>query len=591
VKTIPGEVSFMAAVSSIIICIAFSTLVLTSLELAFASDPAGIVELFIVHSDGNDLLESSEFVSTENDMEGYYSIYNDDQEFLTDAQTCNLDHSCSLSLAPGIYVAMVDGPLSFKTYSVPFEILDNQTTHASIAVDQGSYKVTVTDDNNHSVDYEDFQHPGDFRELGWFALYDLEGNFLMDAETCNLSDSCSYPFETGTFVAAVKKVTDELILACQFEIADHEQTSVKFDMDSGTCNQEATHPPASTNYLPNSDNDDDDNNTPDEPTNDNDATTSNPVQNPAQTDPKNILQRRTVSIMNSSHYVDNDGVFHLVGEVQNTQGIPATDVTVTGVFYSNSTKDVLAVKRTSSIQETLSPSETSPFEILVKDAGAAHEIGDYTISAFFSNDTSAIKPGKLGLTSFESSYSNDTGLYHVNGTVFNYGDSSAHFVRVAVSFYDQNQTIIYLAQKYIASQLPSSSLSEFEIDFLPINSSKIASVSALVQSKEYSMVRSENKMLASPVQITLDSQRYDNGGIIQINGTIGVAVSWERYALVYILWPDGESYDKELALVSDDGTYRDEIAFYSSEEHRGETFTVRVIYNNNFAENHFVFSK
>lgn len=539
----------------------------------------GYLEVNAIHHYSNSLLEGDEFSSANSLVEGYYSLYDDEGNYVLDAASCNLESSCRLPVNSGIYEARVSSAEGLTDFEQPFEIQDNQLTQVEISVDQGSFKVTVvgTEDSSIPVKPSLYYSPRGSHE-GSFTLYDAEGSMILNGKTCNMVDSCSYSYYSGTYIVSIR-LNASSFDSCAFDIADDSVTDVLLYLDTLDCNFEALNLPSN----------------PGSPTpgTDQGPNPSKPANQPPNPIIKPTLgsQIRTVAVTNSSHYIDHDGIFHLVGEVQNTQVIPAQNVVVTGVFYSNATKDVLAVKRGHSFIETLSPGEKSPFEITVKDAGAAQNIGSYTLNAIFSNVTSKAKPGQLELILRDNAYSNDTRTYHIDGKVFNHGDSSAHFVRVSVSFYDQNQTIIYIAQKYIASQIPSSSISEFELDFRPIDASKISSVSAMVQSEEYAMIPAGSKMLASPIQLTLDSPTYDNGGIIKINGTIGIAVPWERYALVYILWPDGDYFDKELALVSDDGTYYDEVAFYSSEEHLGKTFTVRVIYNNSFSETNFVFSK
>ena len=523
-------------------------------SIAFADDE-GIVKINVIHLNGDQVASPSEFVSAENSTQGYFSIYNNDSEFILDSQSCNFSKLCAVDLPVGSYEAKIASSYGSTTYAVPFEVNANQTTKASIIVRQGSYEVIIIDNGNKTVDYHGFKNPRDSGDAGWFALYDVRGNFLMDAETCNLSASCIYPFKAGAYVAAIRNAHNNQVLACKFDIADSSLSPVAFNLESGDCNQTPTDPPSGTDISPNK-----------------------------------SLQRWTVSVLSNSHYLDQDGIYHLVGEVQNTAGIPAQDVVVTAVFYSNSTKEVLGTKRGHSIMESLGPGEKSPFEIVVKDEGAAPNIGNYTLTAVFSNTTSISKPSYLGINLTRNYYSNDTGLYHVEGRIFNYGDSIAHFVKVAASFYDQNHTLIYIAQKFVASQLPSSSPSDFQLDFSPINATKIASVLTTVQSQEYSMVHTTNGMLASPIILTLDSAAYDNLDLIGVNGTVGQTVPWEKYAIVYILWPDGLRYDKDLVRVLDDGSYHEDIRFYSIDELRGETFTVRLIYINNFSEKTFLYT-
>ncbi|MGI0049319.1 MAG: hypothetical protein ACREAW_07240, partial [Nitrososphaera sp.] len=200
------------------------------------------------------------------------------------------------------------------------------------------------------------------------------------------------------------------------------------------------------------------------------------------------MEVRSVSILGTSSYVDNAGYFHLIGEVKNTQSIPALDVVVRALFYGNETKEVLAIKRGHTFVEYLKPGDKSPFEIVVKDAGVSGKIANHVLSASFSNTTKTVKPGVLGVEVTKHYYSNETGLYNVEGRVFNYAESNARFVRVTISVYDNTTSILYVGQKYVTSVLPSGTLTEFKLSFSPKNASQITTLSAHVESDEFLVI-------------------------------------------------------------------------------------------------------
>jgi len=574
-------------------------------ELAITID-YGYVKINVIHSDGEEF-GAADFVSLDGLVEGYYSIYDENGEFLVDSSSCNLSESCELTLGSGIYEARVAPPSSLTPFSVPFEVADNIVTEKSIVVEQGSFKVSVFDSIDNLADASAFSHPIGYRETGWFAAYDSDGFLVLDGESCNISDSCEYPYDSGTLTAYIRKLPSHLILSCTFEIADNDMTPVEFYLSTNSCNQMREEPSdegtnggdnGSPSDSGNGGTIDGNNNSSNGGSSNSNAGgigsnstvgVSNQSVSPGSLVP--ISKKGTVSIRSHSHFVDLDGTFHVVGEVQNTSVIPVSHISITGVFYSN-ISDFLAIKRGYSPVDLLRPGERSPFEIVIKDVGVSDKIANYTLTATYANSTQAglnLKPAYLGINITRQFADSKTGLYHMEGKVFNYAGSIAHFVQVIATYYDINNKIIYLSQKYISSHQSSDTNIDFEIVFAPANASRIASVYAIVQSDEFSMVPS--KFLVSPIRVNLDSGFYDNGMVITVNGTIGKFIDGENYAVVQVIWPDGNHFDRELARVSPlDGSYTKRTSFYSLDELRGKTFIVSVTYNSISSEKSFVFS-
>jgi hypothetical protein len=554
-------------------------------ELAITAD-YGSVELTVTHLDGQQLA-SEDFVSEYGLVEGYYSLYDDDGDLVTDAPSCNLGgQSCTVVLASGIYTAIVAPPESLKPYSVVFEISDNSLAKESIQVEIGTFEVTVLDENDEVADSSSFSHPIGYNEPGWFAAYDADGYLIMDGESCNLSDPCTYTYDAGTYEVSIRKLPAHVLLSCIFEITDNTLTPVKLYLDSRGCNQIP---------VDSDSNDDNGNNSSSDDSNSNDnsnssSTPNTPDASGSGTAPalsksllNTLLQRRTVSIIGDSHYIDQSGAYHVIGEVVNTELTPARDIVVTGVFFTNGTDDLVALKRGHAMVDILRPGERSPFEIVIQDASQTSKIGEYSLSAIYENSTvSSVKPGNLGVNVASSYYSNDTGLYHVSGKVVNYGDHAASFVRVIVSAYNQQNGLVYVGQKYVSPHLLSSSVVDYQFVFTPVNASAIASIYVIVQSNEYGMIPG-GKLLESSIHVSLDATSYNNGAMIKLNGTVGSDVPW-RYGAVYILWPDGIHFDKEVVQISEDGSFRQLVPLFTLDEFRGNVFTVRVIYNHNFGD-------
>jgi len=140
-----------------------------------------------------------------------------------------------------------------------------------------------------------------------------------------------------------------------------------------------------------------------------------------------------VNILDHTSFLDYDGCYHVVGEVQNVGEQAANFVKITATFYRSSDA-VIATEFSYTYVNVLSTGRKSPFEIILANTTQAAQVGHYSLTVDFST-TEALP---LGLEILSNSlYVDGSGRLNIVGETKNIGDQSATNVKVITTFYDE----------------------------------------------------------------------------------------------------------------------------------------------------------
>jgi len=90
--------------------------------------------------------------------------------------------------------------------------------------------------------------------------------------------------------------------------------------------------------------------------------------------------RRDIEILSHTGSTDQIGAYHIKGEVKNTGDQPATFVQIIATFYDADNK-VVATAFTYTTLDTLGPSGTSPFELILTETSLIEQTKSYRIIA------------------------------------------------------------------------------------------------------------------------------------------------------------------------------------------------------------------
>jgi hypothetical protein len=124
------------------------------------------------------------------------------------------------------------------------------------------------------------------------------------------------------------------------------------------------------------------------------------------------------------------GIYHVIGEVQNTGDGALSFVKITATFY-NSAGVVLTTHFTYTELWRLHPGQKSPFDITLLDKAKSAKVDHYGLEISYRQDHSL----PVGLEILSHSAYSTVGFVHVVGEIKNIGVYDAHTVMVVATFY------------------------------------------------------------------------------------------------------------------------------------------------------------
>jgi len=164
--------------------------------------------------------------------------------------------------------------------------------------------------------------------------------------------------------------------------------------------------------------------------------------------------------MTTTDYVDEVGALHLVGEVHNDTAQSVDQIRVRVTFYDEAGKALETIAG-SALLDVLTPGQLSPFVIVWENPP---EWKRYSLRASARPTTQRPQEGLTLVHSYARL--DDSGLYHVVGTVRNDGLIAADHARVVVSLYDSFGKIANAGFAYVQpTHMPPGTLGRFDCVF------------------------------------------------------------------------------------------------------------------------------
>jgi hypothetical protein len=168
-----------------------------------------------------------------------------------------------------------------------------------------------------------------------------------------------------------------------------------------------------------------------------------------------------LGLMGTNDYLDELGNLHVVGEVHNDMPDNVDQIRVTLAFYGES-GDVVKEITSAGLLDLLAPGQRTPFVIVWE---GATDWERYSLRAAGRETTKRPPEGVNVLHSYARL--DDVGLYHVVGTLRNEGTTTAYYVKIVVSLYDEwgrieNANFCYAAPSRIAPGMTASFDCPFE---------------------------------------------------------------------------------------------------------------------------------
>lgn len=218
-----------------------------------------------------------------------------------------------------------------------------------------------------------------------------------------------------------------------------------------------------------------------------------------------------VTIQNDQHYVGDDGVYHVVGEIQNNLELPLNQVNVFVTLYDEDNK-VIATKETRSLVNTIMPQMKGPFDFIFSGI-KPEEIKSYSLALDYL--ISEPKGQVISITSSKLSRDNHNNLI-ISGNVENNGQITANTVAVIATLYDRNGNVAAVSRTHPEPDYLGSEKGTFFVATVldKTQNSQITDYSIVAESEEYAAVPEfpfgSMILLGSSVSAYIGITRYSN---------------------------------------------------------------------------------
>jgi hypothetical protein len=200
-------------------------------------------------------------------------------------------------------------------------------------------------------------------------------------------------------------------------------------------------------------------------------------------------------------FVDSIGYFNVVGEVHNVGDQAANYVGVTATFY-NAGNDVVGTWFNHIALAVLLPDRKSPFRVEFVDIAQSALVDHYSLEVEFTPTDSI--PKQLEIASHSSSIV--IGSMEIDGEVRNTGDSTATYVTVYATCYDEAGNVVQVGGAYanpvdigVNQNGPFSIWLDYE------NTDLINSYVLTTESENYALIPEFNSFLLTILAVSLIS--------------------------------------------------------------------------------------
>jgi len=149
-----------------------------------------------------------------------------------------------------------------------------------------------------------------------------------------------------------------------------------------------------------------------------------------------------VIIISHTGYIDSQGYYIVVGELQNMGNETLTFVKVEATYY-DSQNNIITTRFDLTMLNKILPGRKSPFLIALLDTAQSAQVHHYNLTVSFST-TSPIPIG-LEITSHSSQIDME-GYMHITGEIKNTQTKTAHNVKVIVTCYDEQGKVVAATQ-------------------------------------------------------------------------------------------------------------------------------------------------
>ena len=193
-----------------------------------------------------------------------------------------------------------------------------------------------------------------------------------------------------------------------------------------------------------------------------------------------------VVIQNDQKYIDNDGLLHIVGEIENNTSAPLNQIKISALLIDDDGNEIKKIVG-ETVSNVVMPETKGAFDILIKNV-RGDSINDYELNLDYTLAAPKNQVIEISSTVLTKDIHNNT---VITGILENKGELTANMIRVVATLYDRDGNVVTVSETYTKPDfLRAGDNSNFIIPF----HEKSQSIHAV----EYSITAESDEYVAVP---------------------------------------------------------------------------------------------
>ena len=193
-----------------------------------------------------------------------------------------------------------------------------------------------------------------------------------------------------------------------------------------------------------------------------------------------------VVIQNDQKYIDNDGLLHIVGEIENNTSAPLNQIKISALLIDGDGNEIKKIVG-ETVSNVVMPETKGAFDILIKNV-RGESINDYELNLDYTLAAPKNQVIEISSTELTKDIHNNT---VITGILENKGELTANMIRVVATLYDRDGNVVTVSETYTKPDfLRAGDNSNFIIPFHEESQS--------IHAVEYSITAESDEYVAVP---------------------------------------------------------------------------------------------
>ena len=193
-----------------------------------------------------------------------------------------------------------------------------------------------------------------------------------------------------------------------------------------------------------------------------------------------------VIIQNDQKYIDEDGLLHIVGEIENNTSAPLNQIKISALLIDGDGNEIKKIVG-ETVSNVVMPETKGAFDILIKNV-RGESINDYELNLDYTLAAPKNQVIEISSTALTKDIHNNT---VITGILENKGDLTANMIRVVATLYDRDGNVVTVSETYTKPDfLRAGDNSNFIIPFHEKSQS--------IHGVEYSITAESDEYVAVP---------------------------------------------------------------------------------------------